>query len=288
MKGSSASSPRNHKSSPAAKDTLTTRPDWSAHPGYPPPDVQSHTVDSQPSNKWNAPLAQPLTPGPLGKHVPVSDRPHPVHSFSDPSPTTASFEQPAQTSPVGEGLVLNTTSAVTPTYAGYPLSPESCLPSPRSAATPALAPWPSRSLSVDLGLNPSLQPGHWYPMPFEPITPPSGVSHSAPSYRYHMPMVVPSATAVFSPEFHHYGGESPEFHGYDPKSWKRAMSFPYDFHGRPSQAERKPLPYHSLPPADMVPLPSTQPAGPHAVMCAPIVPYMGQDPMAQMPPGLGY
>lgn len=278
MKSTSSVSSRNHRS-PAAKETSSNRSDWSAHPAYASSDI--HSVDHQ---KWNAPLAQQLTPTLSGEHVLISDR-HAVHPFSEHNSTTASFEHPGQTSPVSEGLMLNATSAVTPTYAAYPLSPESCIPSPGSSTTPALGQWPPRSVSVDMSLNPALHPAHWYHMPFEPTTPPSGVPHSAPVYGDRVPMV--ASHGVYPPEFAHYGGETPEYHGYDSKSWKRAMSFPYDYYGRPEH-ERKTLPSHSQPPAGMVPLPSSQPAGPHAVMCAPLLPYMGQDPIAQKPPGVGY
>ena len=190
--------------------------------------------------------------------------------------------------------MLNTTSAVTPTYASYPLSPESCLPSPGSATTPAMAPWPPRSVSVDMNFNPAMHPGHWYPMPFEPITPPSGVPHAGPGYRDQVHMVVPPAPGVYPQEYRqeltHYG-ESSEFQGYDAKQWKRAMSLQEDLaghHGRPEPSYRKPLSSHGPPPPGMMPLPSTQPAGPHAVICAPIVPYVGHDPIAQKPPDVGY
>lgn len=282
VNGSSSSSPRNQKPS---KETSTSRPEWSAGSILAPSDGQFHTVD----NKWNAPLVQQLTPSPSGEHVLVSDRPHPVHNF-DPHSTTASFEQQTQSSSTGEALMLNTTSAVTPTYTGYPLSPESCLPSPGSATTPAMAPWPPRSISVDMNFNPAMHPGHWYPMPFEPITPPSGVPHAGPGHRDQMHMVLPPAPGVYPHELAHYG-EPSEFQGYDAKQWKRAMSLQEDLaghHGRPEPSYRKPLSSHGPPPPGMMPLPSAQPAGPHAGMCAPIVPYMGHDPMAQKPPGVGY
>ncbi|KAJ5128412.1 hypothetical protein N7448_002131 [Penicillium atrosanguineum] len=274
-KSVSSVSSRSHRS-PASKPRSISRSDWTAHPAYAPSDV--HSVDQ----KWNAPLAQQLTPTLSGEHVLVSDR-H-LHSFPDHSPTTASFEQPGHTSPVPDGLMVSTSSAVTPAYAAYPLSPDSCFPSPGSSTTPALAQWPPRSVSVDMNLNPALHPGHWYHMPFEPITPPSGVPHSAtPVYRDHMPMV--ASHGVYPHEYAHYN-EAPEYHGYDPKPWKRTMSLQYDYHRR-SEHERKSVPSHSHPPT-MVPLPSSQPAGPHAAMCAPLMPYMGQDPMAQKPPGVGY
>lgn len=282
MKGSSSSSPRNHKPS---KETAASCPEWSGVSLFAPSDGQSRAVDSQ----WNAPLVQQLTPSPSGEHVLVSERSQHVHSFN-PHSTTSSFEPPTQTSPAGENLMLNTTSAVTPTYTGYPLSPESCLPSPGSATTPAMAPWPPRSVSVDMNFNPTMHPGPWYPMPFEPITPPSGVPHSGPGYRDQMHMVAPPAPGVYPHEFTHYG-EAPELHGYDAKQWKLAMPLQEHLsghHGRPEQGYRKSLPSHGQPPPSMMPLPSTQSTGPHAVMCAPIVPYMGQDPMAQKPPGVGY
>lgn len=275
MKSTSSVSSRNHRS-PVAKETPSKRSDWSAPPSHVSSDV--HSADHQ---KWNSRLAQQLTPTLSGEHVLVSDR-HAVHPFPDYSPTTASFELPAQTSPVSESLMVNTTSAATPTYTTYPLSPESCIPSPGSSTEPALARWPPRSFSADMNLNPALHPGHWYHMPFEPITPPSGVPHSAPLapsapvYRNEMPMV--AHHGVYPPEFAHYG-ETPEYLGYDSKSWKRAMSLQYEYYGRPDP-EKKTLPSHGYPPAGMVPLPPSQ--------CAPLVSYMGQDPMAPKPPGVGY
>lgn len=189
--------------------------------------------------------------------------------------------------------MLNTTSAVTPNYAAYPLSPDSALPSPGSTTTPsAMASWPPRAVSVDVGLNPALHPSHWYSMSFEPITPPPGAPHSAPlsaplapptaGYQDQMPMAAPQHPNVFS-EFGHYG-ESPDYHGYDPKSWKRAMSLQYDFASRHDQ-ERRHHPHGQH--AGMVPV-SAAHGGPHAMMCAPIVPYMGQDPMVQRHPSVGY
>ncbi|KAJ5201560.1 uncharacterized protein N7498_006223 [Penicillium cinerascens] len=277
-----------NRMSPAAKEISSKRSDWPAHPAYVSSDV--HSVDHQ---KWNAPFAQQLTRTLSSEHVLASDR-HAVHPFSEYSPTTASFELPAQTSPVSESLMLNATSAATPTYTAYPLSPESCIPSPGSSTEPALAQWPPRTFSADMNLNPALHPGHWYQMPFEPITPPAGVPHSAPQapsaplyrdevlyrddmqYRDEMPMV--AHHGVYPPEFVHYG-ETPEYLGYDSKSWKRGMSLQYDYYRRPDH-EKKPMPSYGYPPAGMVPLPPSQ--------CAPLASYMGQDPMAQKPPGVGY
>lgn len=284
---------RNHRPIPASKGTARSRPDWvAAHPIYAPSTLASQAVD--PQSKWNTALAsQQLTPSPNGEHGLV-DRSAPVSAFSNPSPTTTSFEPSAHTSPVDGGLMLNTTSAMTPSYAAYPLSPDSSFPSPGSATTPvAMAPWPSRAVSVDLGLTQSLHPSHWYSMPFEPITPPSGAPRSAPlsaplapptaGYRDHMPMVAPQNPNVFASEFGHYG-EAQGYHGYDPKSWKRAMSLQYDF-ARSHDHERKHHPHGQH--AGMVPVPAAQ-GGPHAVMCAPIAPYMGQDPMVQRHPSVGY
>ncbi|KAJ5580151.1 uncharacterized protein N7459_006136 [Penicillium hispanicum] len=294
--GSSSTSPRNHRPSPAVKESSTTHPDWSgAHPVYAPPELQSQ-ADHQHHTKWNAPLgAQQLTPSPSGEHGFVSDR---VPSFADPSPVTTSFEQPARTSSVNEGPVLNTTSAMTPTYVTYPLSPDSCILSPGSTATPALAQWPPRSFSADLGLNPALHPGQWYNVPFEPVTPPPGVPHSAPlappaGYRDQMPVVVPPVPGVFSPEFAQYIGEATEYHDYDLKPSKRAMSLQYDFTGfhgpgRPDQTDRKNAPVHGLSPPAMMSLPTYHFNGTHTGMCAPIAPYMSHEPILQKHPSVGY
>ncbi|KAJ5929726.1 hypothetical protein N7454_006676 [Penicillium verhagenii] len=274
---------------------ITTEPVlWaSTYPPYAP------ALQSNDQPKWNAALASQLTPSPSGEHGLMLERPS-AHPY-DHSPTTTSFEQPAQTSPVDESLMLNTTSVLTPTYAGYPLSPDSGVPSPGS--TTAAIPWQSRAVSVDMGLNPALHPGQWYGMPFEPITPPPGVPHSThmpppPGYRDHMPVGVTPAPGVFSPEFASYPTEVPEYHhhhnhhpGYDPKPWKRTMSLHYDYAGhgsaRPDHADRKHphLQTHGHPPSGMVSIPG-QP--PH-MMCAPLLPYMGQDPMIhKQHPGVGY
>lgn len=271
-RGSSAS-PRNSIASPATRkpsssSSSTTRSDWVGQSLYAPAEIP------QPG-KWNAHIAQQLTPSSSGDRL-VSER-HPAsYSFSDSGSTTTSFEQPAQTTPVTEGVMLNTTSAVTPSYAAYPLSPESCIPSPGSTTTPAMAQWPPRSVSVDMSLNPALHSTQWYGMSFEAISPPSGVPHSAPLAPPPHPAgyVVSPGPGVFSPDFAHY--EMPEYHGYDPKQWKRTMSLQYEYaghHGRPEH-ERKHINYHGIPPHGMVPIPASQ-AGPHAVMCAPMVPYMG-------------
>lgn len=211
--------------------------------------------------KWSDPMAQQLTPSPSGEHVLASDR----SVYQHPSPTT-SFEQ-SSTSPVGEGLILNTT---VPPYSNqaYPLSPESCLPSP-GTTTPGLA-WPPRSVSADYGLNPA----QWYSLPFEAITPPSAVPQSTapmtPSISGYMP------SGQYQP---HYPYPDGDYH-YD-KNWRRAMSLQYDMHGHPvpgREGERK-MQSHAMA------SPSTQP-GSHPAMCAPIMPYMGAH-YDQKPP-VGY
>ena len=288
-KGSSTS-PYNRRPSPGRKESSATRSSWvGAYPPYASSDIL--TTDRQPP-KWTESLTQQLTPSPSGEHGLVSERPS-VHSF-DPSPTATSFEQSAHNSPVTEGLMLNTSAALTSSYAGYPLSPDSCIPSPGSTTT--AMPWPARSVSCDMGMNSTLHPAPWYPMPFEPITPPNGLPQSAhmappPGYRDHMSMVVPSAPGLFPPEFGPYG-EAPEYHqGYDAKPWKRTMSLQYDFAShpstRPDQVDRKHMQTHGHHPPGMVPM-TTQP-GPHNGMCAPLVPYMGQNPMVhKQHPGVGY
>lgn len=265
-----------HKS-PAA------RPTWlGAHHAYAPHDVPQ------------------LTPSPSGE---PGHRPPTVHSFHEP-PTSGSFDQSTHHSPAAEGLVLNTTSTLTSSYPGYPLSPDSCIPSPGTSTTPALPVWnqpPPRSVS---GMpmnpsNPSMHHGQWYTVPavpsavpFEPITPPSGIPHSAhvPSSIYHEQMapVVSSGHAAYSPDFaHHY--DSPEYHHYDPKHWKRPM-MPYDYPPqgppRPEHADRKPSVSHGPPPG-MVPVPVSQSATSHPMMCAPVS-YMGQDQMVKPTSSVGY
>jgi hypothetical protein len=112
-------------------------------------------------------------------------------------------------------------------------------------------------------------------MSFEPISPPSGIPQSAPLAPPHPAgYVVSPGPGVFSPEFAPY--QMPEYHGVDVKQWRRAMSLQYGYsghHGRPEH-ERKHISHHGIPPPGMVPVPASQ-TGPHAVMCAPMVPYMG-------------
>lgn len=263
-----STSPRNSRTSAETRkpssSSSTTRSDRAGQ--------SIHALTEIPQlGKWNAHTAQQLTPSPSGDHILVSER--------QASSATTSFEQPAQTSQVTEGLMLNTTSAIMPTYAAYPLSPESCMPSPGSTTTPAVAQWPSRSVSVDMSFNPAPHSAQWYGMSFEQISPPSGVPHSAPlAPPPHIPhnagYVVSPSPGVIPPEFAPY--EMPDYHGYDAKQWKRTMSIQYDYaghHGRPEH-ERKHINHHGILPHGMVPIPASQ-AGPHAVMCAPMVPYMG-------------
>lgn len=87
--------------------------------------------------------------------------------------------------------------------------------------------------------------------------------------------------------------EASEFHGFNPKTWKRKTHFPNDrpwAHGLFEHQEGKNLSPQVPSPLSpgMMQLSSTQPAGVHSMMCAPVVPYMGHDSMAQQPPGVGY
>lgn len=211
--------------------------------------------------KWSSPMVQQLTPSPSGEHVLASDR----SVYPDTSPTTTSFEP--HTSPVNEGLILNTT--VPPYSNSYPLSPESCLPSP-GTTTSGVA-WPARSVSADYGLNPA----QWYSLPFEAITPPSSLPPQTTA-----PMN-PTITGYMPPGQYHAHPYYPESEYHYDKNWRRAMSLQYDMHGHAvpgREGERK------LQPHPMA-SPSTQ-SGSHSVMCAPIMPYMGE--YAQKPPGVGY
>ncbi|KAJ5979964.1 hypothetical protein N7481_007262 [Penicillium waksmanii] len=253
---SSTASPRNQKQSPILRDAVK-HPEW-AHPLYA-PQPQPHVVSQQ------------LTPSPSGDGL-ICD-----HSavFTDPSPSTSSFEHPGQTSTAGPGLMVNTSSVVTPTYSTLPLSPESCLPSPGATNT-HMAQWPPRSVSLDVGLNqPMHPPAPWYSVPFEPVTPPSIVPHSTPLPASASGYMIPPQ-GMFSQEFTHYPGE--DYQIYDAKPWKRTMSLQYDYgqhqhhhgHARPDQSDRKyhyQAAYHH-PHGDMVSLPPSQP-----VMCAPMMPY---------------
>ena len=290
----SSTSPSNRPSPPMTKEISSVRPTWSTPPAYALSDSQS---SDHPSSKWSTPLAQQLSPSPSGENGLVGER-SAVYAFSDTGSTTTSFEQPpAQTTTVTEGLMLNTTDAIAPSFAGYPLSPDSCFPSPNSANA-AMA-WPPRSVSLDMSLNQTLHPTHWYPMSFETITPPPGHAHPAPlapatGFRDQVPMMAPLGPGVYPPDFPHYSGEGPEWHGYDAKNWRRAMSLQYDYAGshgpvRPDLAERKHFSPHGHPPPGMMPMPATQPGGPQTMRCAPLVTYLGQDPIVhKQHPGVGY
>jgi hypothetical protein len=177
--------------------------------------------------------------------------------------------------------MVNTTSAVAPSYpagSAYPLSPESCLASPGGTAntTPGGIAWPPRSVSADYGLNPA----QWYQLPFEAITPPNGVAQSAAPIAPSLNGYLPPASGHVYHQYPHYQGEASEYHhGYGDKNWKRAMSLQYDMgghpaHGRAEHTERKQMHGQSH-------------GQPQSVMCAPIMPYMGQD-HYQKPPGIGY
>lgn len=212
-------------------------------------------------------MVQQLTPSPSGEHVLASDR----SVYPDTSPTTSSFEQPGHTSPVGEGLILNTSSVAPYNSSAYPLSPESCLPSP--GTTTAGIAWPPRSVSADYGLNPA----QWYSLPFEAVTPPSGVQQSSAPMNPSINGYLPPGGQGYQPQYPYPDGE---YH-YD-KNWRRAMSLQYDMPGHPvpgREGDRKMQ--HS-----MASPPHTQSSS-HPVMCAPIMPYMGHD-YTQKPPGIGY
>ncbi|KAJ5895532.1 hypothetical protein N7495_007223 [Penicillium taxi] len=270
----SPSSPRHYRPSPVARETSIAHSDWSAHSVYAPLELQSQPEHNQHQHhhpKWNTTLpSQQLTPSPH-----MSTR-HGVHTFSHSNISgSPSFEHSTHTSPVSEGLLLNTTAAPTPTYGAYPLSPISGIPSPGSGSTSAPAmvstmaqQWPQRVSEV--GLNPPMH-SPWYHMPFEPATPPAGVPHSAPlipptTYRDHMPMGAHApAPGVYSPAFNHYGSEAPEYH---PNFWKTAGQYEYT---RP-EPSRKHLPYQGH--GHIVSMQNTQMA-PQPIICAPMAPYMG-------------
>ena len=229
-KGSSATPPRNERPSPATKETSTTGWDWSGLPACALLDVQSQPIDQ----KWNASMAQRLTPSPSVEHVRVSDRSHAGHAFPDLNSPATSFEQPVRTSPVAEGLIMNTTSAVMPSSLGYPVYPGSCILNPGSTTNPTMAAWPPCSVSPDLGLTPTLHPGWWYSMAFEATNTPPGVPHSAsvdPSASHHqeyIPIAVPSSPSAYPLELAHY-------RGYEPRHWKSDFSLQYDCHERLEQ-----------------------------------------------------
>ncbi|CAI7638875.1 unnamed protein product [Penicillium glandicola] len=234
--------------------------EWSTQPLYGQPTLQ-HPIPED--RKWTSPMIQQLTPSPSGDHILIPDRP--TVSYPDHSPTTTSFDH-THTSPVGEGLMLNTSPGA-PSYPSYPLSPESCLASP-GTTTSSLG-WP-RPVSVDYGLNPS----QWYSLPFEAITPPALPQSTAPMAS---PIngYLPQAQ-IYHPQYH-YGDADP--HGYDAKNWKRGMSLQYDMgHARPEHERKQML--HTQAGQSQMASQSAQ------SMCAPM-PYM-HDHYVQKPPGIGY
>ncbi|KAJ5312933.1 hypothetical protein N7508_003763 [Penicillium antarcticum] len=271
---------------PLPRDPPRTRHDW---PGA--QSIYAPVSEDHPQAKWNSPLVQQLTPSPSGEHTLVSDR-SAVHSNSYPdlSPTATSFDH-AHASPVGEALMVNTTSAMAPSYpasSAYPLSPESCLPSPGGTAntTPGIA-WPPRSVSADYGLNSA----QWFQLPFEAITPPNGVAQTAAPIPPSLTGYLPPASGHVYHQYPHYQSEAHDYHhGYGDKNWKRAMSLQYDMGGQSAgreHADRKQMHGQSHGQPQTVMSPSHTQSGPQSVMCAPIMPYMGQD-HYQKPPGIGY
>ncbi|KAJ5121162.1 uncharacterized protein N7515_009123 [Penicillium bovifimosum] len=266
------------------RETSTSHEWPMSHPIYGQPSALPRPIpDQDEDRKWSPPMTQQLTPSPSGDHVLAVDR-TPAVSY-DHSPTTTSFDH-AHTSPVTQGLMVNTTSAIAPSYPAYPLSPESCLTSPApttTATTPAGVSWSPRAVSVDYGLNPS----QWYSLPFEAITPPATVSQSTAPMTPEIQGYLPGQNQMYHPQYHHYQGtEYP--HEYSDRNWKRALSLQYDMAGHPARSEhegKNMQPHiqfqHSLPSM------SHSQIGPHSVMCAPIMPYMGHD-QVQKPPGIGY
>ncbi|KAJ5951760.1 uncharacterized protein N7479_010173 [Penicillium vulpinum] len=269
------------------KETLTPHHEWPMiQPIYGQASITHHPVPEQ-ERKWSSPMIQRLTPSPSDEHILVPGRTKAV-SYPDTSPTTKSFDH---TSPVGEGLMVNTTSAIVPSYPAYPLSPESCLPSPGTTTTPGGIGWSPRAVSVDYGLNPA----QWYSLPFEAITPPAATPQStaapmAPSINGYLPQA-----QLYHSHYQQHYSEAPEYPNcYDAKNWKRAMSLQYDMAGhlaaRPEHDMKQMLP-HTQPHEQSHTMASpshAQSGGPHSVMCAPIMSYMGHDHHVQKPPGIGY
>ncbi|KAJ5605096.1 hypothetical protein N7510_010250 [Penicillium lagena] len=164
--------------------------------------------------------AQPLTPSPSsGQQTRAATSftdPSPHASFADPCPHDSPFNQ---TSSVSEGLIFNTPTCAYPTP-GYPLSPDPCFASPDTALAPPGIAWPTRSLSVDCGLNPAVSAPSWYSLTVGAITPPPGVSHSAAPLsapiagQMHV-VGPPTPDQVYSHPVTHYQSEMPGFaHGY--------------------------------------------------------------------------
>ncbi|KAJ5484459.1 hypothetical protein N7453_011927 [Penicillium expansum] len=252
------------------RETPTTRHEWPmTQPNYGHSSTLQHSVPDQ-DRKWSSPMIQQLTPSPSGDHILIPDRTTAV-SYSDPSPTTTSFDH-SHTSP--------------PTHSHL----NRAFQAQAQQQPPGGIGWSPRAVSVDYGLNPS----QWYSLPFEAITPPAIPQSTAAPMTPSMSGYLPQAQ-LYHPQYHHHYGEAPEYpHGYDTKNWKRAMSLQYDMAGhlaaRPEHDRKQVLP-HTQP--HVQPHPLTSPHiqtqhGPHSVMCAPIMSYMGHDHHVQKPPGIGY
>ncbi|KAJ5190349.1 uncharacterized protein N7498_009334 [Penicillium cinerascens] len=211
---SPATPPHNDGPSPAAMQTSTGW-DCSGLPAGALLDVHSQPMDQ----KWNASAAQLLTPSPSMDHVRVSNRSHAAHDLNMPA---TSFEQPARTSPVAEGLIMNTTSAPMSSSPGYPVYPGQCVLPPGSTTNPPMAAWSPCPMSPDLGLDPTLDPEWWYSMAFEAPDAPPGVPHSASHHQEYIPVAVPPPSSAYPPELAHYGGYEPRKH--IPPHWPHPAS----------------------------------------------------------------
>ncbi|KAJ5806926.1 hypothetical protein N7474_010518 [Penicillium riverlandense] len=269
--------PTRSKHDPDAKKNNKRRS--SPRPKEPQPPSASSTEVSSAPTEWtvNLPVytqpklslpAQPLTPSPSSgqqtrannSFTDLSSR----TSFAGPIPHDSPFNQ---TSSASEDLMLNTSTCAYPSP-GYPLSPDLCLPISSTATAPPGMPWPTRSLSVDFGLNPAVSASTWYST-LGVITPPLCSSHSAAPLSApivgQMPVVVPpSPDHGYFPPFTQYPSEMPGF-AYDyaePRTWKRAMSLQYN-----------PMPEMEL-----------QHTGPS---CVPGF-YVSQDHLVQKTSGVGY
>ncbi|KAJ5481015.1 hypothetical protein N7539_006909 [Penicillium diatomitis] len=275
----SSSSPRTSRASPAARKTPSAsasasayRSDWT-HSVYGPVEL-SHP------NRWNSHMGpQMTTPSPSSAdHHGVVMEPHTTkYNLPDPNAPVNSYEQTStHTSPAAEHVILNTTAAVTPSYAAYSLSPESCGPSPDASSNSAISQWPARTVSGDMSYQSNIHPTQWYNLPLEPMAPSSVVPHSA------APLTTPAAStgyamypgqSVYAPGYMHYD-HSDYHHGYDAKQWKQVpqRSHEYASYANRSTVDRKHGYPHGGSSSEILPISASQ-TGPQTIMCAPMGPY---------------
>lgn len=263
----STASPTTRKSSqPAAKETASTK------------EVDWHPVSFEEQ--------QDLSNSP----------PSMMHQFPSVIPSASSYD-PSQPSTPVDGVLLNPSSTMAPSYSSpsYTVAPDVCLPQSSAPATTAMTsmPW-----SI---------PPPWLPIPLDGV---SSQPHSMPLYTAAPSLGSPVAGSpdqsmppsgrIYSPQPMSYGmmpshGGMPEFMG-GMKQWRRAMSLQCNSPGASSRGEprnyldRKASMPAKTPNAFEMVNPSSQffPNGQHPMMCAPIYPYPDQDSLVHKPPGIGF